>query len=85
MTNKGMKLLCEAIVKQGVADYMDLKKKGVSKVESKYFGDYSKQEIEDFFRSRYGDRVVRHGLREDISGIAVLREIKAKYIDLRGV
>ena len=82
MNDKGMRLLCEAIVRQAVVDYMDLKSKGIGKVENKYFGDYSKHDIETFFKSKYGDRVVRCGLRNDISAVSVLREIKAKYIEL---
>ncbi len=53
--------LCEAIVAQAMDDYGQLRKSGQN-VASEKSVTYGIEEIEDFFRSGYGNAIVRSGL-----------------------
>lgn len=83
LTRKDVELLCEAIIVQAVDDYKDIrmreKKSGtaVDEVKDKNSGTYGKQEITDFFLSKWGESIIQDGLHMEKSGSDFLRAAEA--------
>lgn len=53
LRNDGAAQLAMAIIQRAVDDYADLENRGIESRETIYEGDYSKEEIEEFFNSDY--------------------------------
>ena len=80
MTQQSLELLCHAIVEQAVVDYNSLKERGKDSMKTVKRGEYSKSEIEEFFRSTYGDLIVRCGLRSELIRCAFNNKIGGKDV-----
>lgn len=72
--------LCTAIIRQAAEDYRELNAKGEDKIIHKDEGEYSKAEIEEFFRGNWCRTMLR-GLGFRINGINLLRQLKSEKLN----
>ncbi len=79
MTENSCSLLCSAIVEQAVEDYRLLRKKQVEEIKHKDEGEFSKSEIESFFRGDWC-RSILSGFGSRIDGVNILRQLKTETI-----
>ncbi len=77
MTDNVLASLCSAVVEQAVEDYRELSRKGIEYFGSDAMGTYSKFEIEQFFKSKWGDLMLR-GMGSSIDGFTIIRQLKAE-------
>lgn len=79
MTDNACSLLCSAIVEQAVEDYRLLRKKQVEEIKHKDEGEFSKSEIESFFRGEWCHSIL-NGFGSRIDGVNILRQLKTETI-----
>ncbi len=61
LEDRDVRALCAAIVAQAIDDYTGLRARGAERATENRL-TYTIREIEDFFRSEYGESVIHQGL-----------------------
>lgn len=69
--------LCEAIIRQAVEDYRELKRRKLSWIGSDADGNFSMTEIEHFLRSDWCRRLLC-GIDSRLDGTSILRQLKSE-------
>lgn len=79
MTDNVAACLCSAIIEQAVEDYRELSGKEIEYRGTVAAGNYSKCEIERFFRSEWGALVLL-GMKSRVDGFTILRQLKTENL-----
>lgn len=70
-----MKLLCAAIIDRAIEDYKELKRRGKEWISTVDGGNYSIQELEHFFKSKYCDAIL-DAYGNDKCGWEILEQLR---------
>lgn len=73
-----IQMLCAAVVERAVDDYRLLNEKGKELIENKDEGDFSREEIESFFRSDWCRTLLRGADSRIEDGVQILRNLKSE-------